>query len=265
MSFAQVNGVRLRYSLEGSGRGLPLVFLNSVGADLCIWDDLVEELSLPRTLVRYDQRGHGLSESPPAPCTLADHAEDLAGLLEYLELPKAILIGISLGGMVALDFASRHPAQVGGLILCDTGLKIGNAAFWQQRIALVEAQGLGGAAETILARWFTPRFIQSRPAEYAGYRSMLTRTPLAGYMASCAAIRDADLNGAAKQVQAKTLVLCGAEDLATPPDVARQLAGAINGARLEIIPQAGHFPTIEQPQATATKVQAFLKELGDGR
>lgn len=265
MSFATVNGVTLRYSLEGGRQGLPLLFINSLGAELCIWDELLAALALTGPVLRYDERGHGLSECPAGPYSIADHAEDLAGLLDHLRMPSTVVVGISLGGMIALDFASRWPERVRGLLLCDTGAKIGTPGFWQGRIDLVCAQGLAGAAETILTRWFTPSFAKDHPAEYVGYRTMLSRVPLAGYVASCAAIRDADLRPLTERITAKTLVLCGAEDQATPPALARELAGSIKDAHLAIIDQAAHFPTIEQPVPTAAVIRTFLKELADGR
>lgn len=265
MSFATVSGVTLRYSLDGSRQGLPLLFINSLGAELCIWDDLLAALAPTGPVLRYDERGHGLSECPAGPYSIADHTEDLAGLMDHLRIQSAALVGISLGGMVALDFAARWPERVRGLVLCDTGAKLGTPEFWQGRIDLVRAQGLDGAAETILTRWFTPAFAQARPADYAGYRTMLSRMSLPGYVASCAAIRDADLRPLTQRITAKTLVVCGAEDQSTPPALARELAGSIKGARLAIIDQAAHFPTIEQPVPTAASIRAFLKEIDDGR
>ena len=263
LTFATSNGLTLHYTLDGVPAGGPLVFLNSLGTDLRIWDNVVPHFADRYALIRYDKRGHGLSDCPPGPYSLRGHTNDLAGLLAHLHVDEAVLIGDSVGGMIALDFAVSRPHQVKALVLCDTAAKIGTPEYWNERIQSLRQHGLPYLAETILGRWFSPTFITQRPADYRGYFNMLTRTPLEGYIATCEAIRDADLRQAVQTLSAKSLVLCGAEDGATPPELGRELAESLPNARFELIEQAGHIPSLEQPAVLAAKINQFLSECSD--
>lgn len=262
MKFATVEGIKLHYTLEGLPSGPPLVFINSLGTNYHLWDKLIPYFVDNFPIVRYDKRGHGLSDCPPGPYSISDHANDLAGLLEHLNIKEAILIGISVGGMIALEQASRQPQSVKALVLCDTAAKIGTTESWNERIEAIRQNGLSGMAGTILGRWFTAAFAEQDPAGYQAYQAMLTQTPVAGYLATCAAIQDADLSEPAKTIRTKALVLGGADDLSTPPQVGRELAGMLSEARFEVIEQAGHLPCVEQPEAMAQKILQFFRENG---
>lgn len=262
MNFAAINGITLYYAVEGPRAGPPLVFVNSLGTDLRIWDRVVPHFSHRFRIVRYDKRGHGLSDSPPGPYALGDHTADLAGLLEHVNVEVPLLVGISVGGMIALDYAANNP--VSALVLSDTAAKIGTEVAWNERIAAIRQQGMETMAEPILARWFSPSYAQRQPAAFSGYRNMLARMPASGYTGTCAALRDADLRGAVEKVRAGTLVLCGAQDPATPPDLVRGLAESLPAARFEPVDGAGHLPCIEQPQAMAAKMNQFFEENGYG-
>ncbi|MEF2277290.1 3-oxoadipate enol-lactonase [Deinococcus sp. YIM 134068] len=259
--FLTVGDVTLHVRREGITTGLPpIVFLNSLGSDLRIWDDVVPAALRQHPVVRYDKRGHGLSDSPAGPSSIADHSRDLLGLLDALGVEKAVLVGVSVGGMIALDFASRHPERTAGLLLCDTGARIGSAEMWEARIADVWREGLGAIADRILSRWFTPEFFETRPDDVRGCRNMLTRTPAEGYTATCEAIRDADLREAARSVRVPVTVLCGDTDLSTPPEVGRELAELL-GAPFHLIGDCGHLPCVERPAETARHLLAFLDSL----
>ncbi|MEM7032379.1 MAG: 3-oxoadipate enol-lactonase [Chloroflexota bacterium] len=259
--FATLHGLNIHYRQEGRDTGVPLVFINSLGSDLRIWDEVVSNLGSHFPILRYDKRGHGLSECPDAPYTIRDHSQDLAALLHHLSIDKVILIGISVGGMIALDFASQHPQHVSALVLCDTAAKIGSADMWQERIETLREHGMAYLGDTILSRWFAPTFATKRPADYRGYYHMLTRVPVEGYTGTCEAIRDADLSKAVKTIQAHTLVLCGQEDLATTPAMGQALANMMPNAHFEVIKDAGHLPCIEQPSIMTHKIKTFLTSI----
>lgn len=131
---------------------------------------LQTRLGKSHPILRYDKAGHGLSDCPPGAYSLRDHSHDLLGLLDHLRIKHAVLVGVSVGGMIALDFAASY-ARVQKLVLCDTGAKIGTAQSWNDRIAAVD-NGLAAIAQA--ARWFTADFIQksTRPipglCQYAG-------------------------------------------------------------------------------------------------
>jgi len=258
--FFTTNGITLHYKADSQPGSIPIVFLNSLGSDLRIWDNIVPYFTKSHSIICYDKRGHGLSDCPPAPYAIQDHTDDVAALVEFLGHEKAILIGDSVGGMIALDYAIQHPEKVTELVLCDTAAKLGTTDYWQERIETLQSSGYSQLAEMILSRWFSPDYSTRCPAEYNGYRNMLTRTPLEGYIGTCQAIRDADLREPAQNMTAPTLVLCGAEDSATPPELVSELAKILPNARFELIEEAGHIPSIEQPQVMAEKIKLFLEE-----
>jgi 3-oxoadipate enol-lactonase len=258
MSFTTGNGITIHYAFEGPRQGIPLVFINALGTDLSIWDEVVQYFMNSSPVVRYDKRGHGLSDSPPAPYSIHDFSIDLLRLLEHLELSKVILVGISVGGMIALDFAASWPELVHSMVLCDTAPVIGTADLWDDRIDKLRENGMQSMAEAILARWFAPTFKERSPAAYQGYYNMLTRMPVEGYTGTCEAIRDADLTEATTTIGVRTLILCGTEDVSTPPDLVRGLVDLMANAKFQEIPGAGHSSCIEQPDAVAKQIERFL-------
>jgi 3-oxoadipate enol-lactonase len=260
MKFALVNGLTLHYRQDGRSDGIPLVFINSLGCDLRIWDGVVSRLSHPFALIRFDQRGHGLSDAPPTPYSMRQLAEDVNGLLDHLGIERAILVGVSVGGLVALQTALDFPGRVAALVLCDTAARIGTEAYWNDRITALREHGMAFLADTILARWFTPEFIQQNPALYRGFYNLLTRMPLDGYIGTCLALRDTDLRDRLGEVHVPALVPCGTQDVVITPEIARGLADSLPNARLRLIENAAHTPSVEQPEALAAAIIEFLKE-----
>jgi 3-oxoadipate enol-lactonase len=258
MNFMTGNGITIHYAFEGPRTKIPLVFVNALGTDLRIWDEVAQHFIDRYPVVRFDKRGHGLSDSPPAPYSIHDFSTDLLRLLEHLELSKVILAGISVGGMVAMDFAARWPELVQSLVLCDTYPVIGSADLWNERINKLRKDGMQSMAEAILARWFAPTFKERSSAAYQGYYNMLTRMPLEGYTGTCEAIRDADLTEATRTIEAHSLILCGTEDVSTPPELVRGLTALMPNAQFHEIPGAGHSICIEQPDAVARQIERFL-------
>ena len=259
MKFVRVNDVVLHYELSGS-RVLPLiVFSNSLGTDLRIWDLVVERLAGRYRMLRYDKRGHGLSETPPGPYRLSDHVNDLAALMEHLSLNRAAIVGLSVGGLIAQGMAASRPERVAALVLSNTSHKIGTDDVWNERIRAVENDGLESIADMVLERWFSKPFRAPDNADFAGYKAMLTRSPAAGYAATCAAIRDADLTETTRAITLPVLCIAGDKDGATPPDLVRSTADLIGGAQFRLIENAGHIPCVEQPDEVADLISTFLK------
>lgn len=263
MAFIRANEIVLHHQVVGRREGAPvLVFANSLGSDFRIWQEIVPSFADRYRIVLYDKRGHGLSDAPSGPYTIDDHTEDLLALLDHLHVENAALVGLSVGGLIAQRIAVKAQARVRALVLCDTAAKIGTPGSWAERIAAVEASGIEGIADSVMQRWFTPPFRATRPAEWNGWRNMLVRTPVQGYVGTCAAIRDADLTTDAARIAVPTLCLVGDQDGSTPPDLVRHTAGLIPGARFNIIEEAGHIPCIEQPHATARLIDQHLREAG---
>lgn len=263
MTFARINDVVLHYEDRG-GDGLPaLVFSNSLGTDFRIWDAVVGELGENHRVIRYDKRGHGLSEATPAPYAMTDHVNDLAALLDHLGVSKAAIVGLSVGGMIAQGLAALRPDLVSALVLCDTAHKIGTAELWNERIDGVSTNGFSQLAGAIMERWFTPAYRSPDNAEFTGYLAMLTRTTVDGYVGTCAAIRDCDLTESTRAISVPALCLVGDQDGSTPPDLVRSLADLIGGAQFAVVKDAGHLPCIEQPRETAKLIDQFLNNAGE--
>lgn len=258
--FAKVNDIVLHYSNIGSPDKTALAFINPLGSDYRIWDVVVQELADDYAIILHDKRGHGLSECPPGPYTIRDHSTDMAGLLEYLEVNEVVIIAVSIGGLIALDYTKNYPHKVKALVMGGTAAKIGTAEYWQERVQAIEKDGIESMATTILSKWFAPDYQDKHPAEYEGYENMLSRTPIEGYLASCAALGSADLRDELHKIDAQTLVVCGEEDSATPPELVREFSESLMNSHFEIINECGHNPPIEQPDKMAQLIRAFLQE-----
>ncbi len=261
MRFATVNGIVMHHAVDGPADAPALVFSNSLGTDFRIWDRICELIGPRCRMVRYDKRGHGLTDATAGPYVIEDHVSDLAALLDHLGVTQAIVCGLSVGGMIAQGLAAR-PGLVRGLVLCDTGHKIGPPEMWDARIEAIREGGISALAEPILERWFSPAFHAERADELAGWRNMLVRTPVEGYLGTAAGIRDADLTEQARAITVPTLCVCGSEDGATTPELVRSLAELIPGARFELIDGAGHLPCVESPDVLAGLITRFFEETG---
>ncbi|MBQ0821439.1 3-oxoadipate enol-lactonase [Microvirga sp. HBU67558] len=262
MAFTRVNGIVLHHQVLGQADGPALVFVNSLGSDLRIWQDVVPAFADRYRIVLYDKRGHGLSDAPPAPYTIDDHTDDLLALLDQLKVDRAAVVGLSVGGMIGQRIAVRAPERVRALVLCCTAAKIGTPESWAERIAAVEDGGIEPIADAVLQRWFTPLFRETRPDEVAGWRNMLVRTPDHGYAGTCAAIRDADLRPDAGRIAAPTLCVAGDQDGSTPADVVKGTADLVPGARFALIDGAGHIPCVEKPAVLSRLIGQHLEEAG---
>ncbi|WP_225771137.1 3-oxoadipate enol-lactonase [Inquilinus sp. Marseille-Q2685] len=258
MDAVKANGIVLHVEDRGPRDAPALVFINSVGTDFRIWDAVVPQFSDYRTL-RYDKRGHGLSTSKGGD-SIDAHAADLAALLDACGIGRATVVGLSIGGMIALGLTRLRPDLVDRLVLCDTAHRIGTAEAWQARIAAVEAGGVASIAEATMERWFSADFRARQPDLVAVARTMLSRTPVDGYIRACAALRDADLTAAARAVAVPTLCLCGTADIATTPELVRSLAALIPGARYRDIPGVAHIPCVEAPELLAGLIRDFIDE-----
>ena len=257
----RVDGATLHARVDGPQSATAIVFSNSLGTDFRVWDRLLPHMPAGLRAIRYDKRGHGLSDCPGNDWGMDEHVGDLAALLDHLGATRVVAVGLSVGGLIVLGLAKQRPDLVSGLVLMDTAAKIGTAEMWADRLGKIEANGIGAMADTILERWFTPRFRAGDPA-FPAYRNMLVRTPKEGYLKTCMAIRDTDYTSVAGRLELPVLAIAGSEDGSTPPDLVRATAERIPGARFEEIAGAGHLPCVERPEMTASLIAGFLREVG---
>lgn len=261
MKAIKANGQVLHFEDEGPRDGPIVVFSNSLGTDLRVWDPLLPHLPEDLRLIRYDKRGHGLSTCPAGPYSIEDHRDDVAGLLEGLAIERAAFVGLSVGGMIGQALGAARPDLVQGLVLCDTGHVIGPPEVWETRIQAIREQGIDGVADGVMQRWFSACFHTERPDELQLWRSMLMRTPIEGYLGTCRAIQNADLTEATSSLAMPALCVVGSEDGATTPELMRSTADLIGTDCIEI-EGAGHLPCVEEPKTLASIIVTFLKERG---
>ncbi len=260
MNIAELPDLALNYRIDGPEDGKPVVFANSLGTDYRLWDKVLPLLPEGLKLIRYDKRGHGLSECPAAPYSMGALVTDLERLLDHLDIRDAVLVGCSIGGMIAQGLAVKRLDQIRAMVLSNTAAKIGTDQMWADRIAAVEEGGIEALANSILERWFSSTF-RATP-ELAAWRAMLTRTPAAGYTGCCAAISNTDFFTTTASLTLPTLAIAGSEDGSTPPDLVRETAALVKGSRFELIRGAGHLPMVEKPEAFAEVLTGFLKGIG---
>ena len=246
----------LHVQVDGPDAGPAVVFANSLGTDLRLWDKVLPLLPAGLRFIRYDKRGHGLSQGGGGQ-TIEDHRDDAIAVIEAFASGPVVFVGLSIGGLIAQALASHRPDLVHALVLSNTGAKLGTAESWQARIAAVEAGGIAGIADAVMERWFAAPFRAT--AELALWRQMLINTPTHGYIAACHALGAADQRAATATLRCPALVIGGSEDGASPPEVVRATAALIVGATYHEIPGAGHLPCVETPQAWAALVAPFLK------
>ncbi|AGL17806.1 3-oxoadipate enol-lactonase [Actinoplanes sp. N902-109] len=236
------------HELTGPAGAPPLLLINSLGADLSMWDPQVDALSAEFRVIRYDARGHGASAVPEGRYALADLGRDALDLLDHLGIARAHVCGLSLGGMTGMWLAAHAPDRVDRLILCCTSALLGPKSMWAGRAATVLRDGTGAIADAAVRRWVTPGFAAAHPRAVARLREMVAATPPVGYAGACAAIEDLDLRADLARITAPTLVIAGADDPATPPAHGAAIAAGIAGARFEVLSPAAHLATYEQPE-----------------
>jgi 3-oxoadipate enol-lactonase/4-carboxymuconolactone decarboxylase len=258
--------VTLHYRIDGADDAPPLLISNSLGTDLAMWAPQIALFAADFRVIRYDTRGHGTSSVPAGPYTLDQLGGDALALLDHLGIAGAHVCGLSMGGLTALWLAIHAPARVDRLVLANTGAKIGTVEFWNTRIEAIRRQmpagttGLPAAiVDGVVDRWFTARFQSLVPQQVEPIRAMLFATNAEGYIANCAAIRDADLREAVAHIGAPTLVITGTHDPSTPPQLGRDIAAAVSGAAYVEL-DAAHLSNIEQAGAFNAAVLRFLTD-----
>ncbi len=257
-----MNSLPLSYQIDGPEDAPAVVLLNSVGATTGMWDAVYPELASRLRVIRIDTRGHG--GSPPATpgrTDLADLGQDVLRVLDQLEVPRASIAGLSLGGMTAIWLAVHHPDRVARLALLCTSAYLPPAQFWLDRAATVRAEGMGSVSAAVVPRWVTERFAGRRPDAVDQLRGMIMTTDPETYAQCCEAIAGMDQRADLPRITAPTLVIAGSEDPATPPEHGELIAGAVPDAQLVVL-DCAHIATVESP-APVTALLAHHLSGGD--
>ena len=253
----------LAWREDGPPEAPTLVLLNSIGTTTEMWTPCLAALAGQFHVVRIDTRGHGASApSPPGlPCTVGDLGQDVLAVLDELRLDRVHLAGVSLGAMTAMWLAIHHPARVARLALLGTAAHLPTGPSYLDRAAAVRSRGMAAIADLPARVWITESLAERDPALLADLQAMLAGVDAESYAQCCEALADVDLRADLGRVAAPTLVVAGADDPATPPELAQAIAAAVPGARLEVLGQTAHIAPVEQP---ARVVQLLLGHFGGG-
>ena len=262
MQFLSIDGHTVHYkyiqSASENDADRTFVFINSLGTDFRIWNDVAEALKIYGNILLFDNRGHGLSDVVEDTNSLDDFADDVIVLMDHLSINKVVLIGLSVGGMIAQILASRIPQKIEKLVFCDTMYQIGTEQIWNERIAAVKEKGISAISGGVMQRWFSEKFRQEQAVKVSAYKNMLERTSVQGYIKTSEIIRDADLKDIAAQIKIPALCIVGAEDGSTLPEHVKLLADIIEGARYEVIENSGHIPCVDNPEVLSKLVIDFI-------
>jgi 3-oxoadipate enol-lactonase len=239
------------------------MFAHSIGCDLTLWDRQVAGLRNDFHIVRYDARGHGLSDAPPGEYTISDLAADALSVLDAFELQSVHLCGLSLGGTLGQWLALHAPHRLASLILCNTSARLGTAEGWQSRIEAVKAGGTASIADTSMTRFFSDRFRAQEPETVGRFRETLIETPDNGFAGCCAVLRDCDFRAQLGEMSTPTLVIAGALDLPTPVADSEELVQGIADAKLVVL-DAGHISAVEAPEAFNAALRGHIDGMARG-
>lgn len=259
MATRNINGVNVHFETYGDEAAPGLLLMHSIGTSGFIWQDVAERLSVRYRVLCPDFRGHGGTRGGAGARTIKDLADDMAALCAVMGFDRLHIGGLSLGGLVAQQLAIDLPDLVASLILCDTGLSIPPAAMWLERAETVRANGVDALEEAVFDRWITPTFAATPKGRQL--REVLSTTSSSGYADAAQAIASACFAGRMGSLAVPTLVVVGSEDKATPPALAKELAEAIAGAQLHLVPGARHIPSLEHPNAVADAIAKFLNDV----
>lgn len=260
--FIDNNGIRLHLRVDGVDHRLapPVLLLHSLGTDLHIWDRVLALLPEHLRYIRFDQRGHGLSDAPDAPYSMGAMVSDAEAVLDALKIKDCLVIGLSMGGLVAQGLAIKRLDVVRALVLMDTAAKIGVPAVWADRIAQVRDGGMAAIADNAMDRVFSRAFRQTPALSH--WRDMLLAMNPQGWMGCAAAISGTDFYTPTSGLRLPVLGLVGSEDATTPPDLVRETVDLIPGSKFGIIRRSGHFPPVEDPIAVAEALNDFMQAVG---
>lgn len=259
MPFCDLPDLRVHYLDDGPKDGPAVVFANSLGTSTVMWDHMVPHLPDGLRLIRYDKRGHGLTDVPPPPYAMGALVRDAEALIDHLGLTRVVFVGLSIGGLIAQGLAAKRPDLVKALVLSNTGAKIGTREIWEDRIQTTRKLGMAQVAPQILKRWFNHKMPD--PLVMQDCVDHLTTMTTDGYTGCAAAIQGTDFITPTSGLQVPALGIAGGRDVATPADMVREVCDLIHGSTFKVIPNAGHIPPLDHPERYAAILTEFLADV----
>lgn len=257
----KANGINLWCEIDGPPDKPWLIFSNSLTTNLGMWDKQAAHFSANYRVLRYDQRGHGRSDAPPAPYTFDVLIADVIALMDALEIKRANFCGLSMGGATAFGIAQQHPDRLNRVVVCDSscGATPVILAQLQERIAMAKAQGIAAMVEPTIARWFPPEVQAANPPYIDEIRRMVASTSLNGFVGCSEALGSYDFRPKASTVKLPVLFVVGSKD-GTAPSSMRALHADTPGSKFVELPGAGHISNLDQTDLFNRAVDEFLKQ-----
>ena len=258
MPYLDLPSHRLHYRVDGSA-GPWLIFCNSLGTELTMWDAQVAGLEDGFRILRYDRRGHGGSGAPAGPYTMDDLGGDVLALMDALDIGRAHFCGLSIGGLTGQWLALKAPERFDRLALCATAARIGSAESWRDRIEAVRANGLAGMTAATRQRWFTPEFTAENLAIVDAILDRFAATSAEGYAGCCAALAHADFRDRLTKISNPVLAIAGADDAVCPTTDLAVIADTVQSGTLRVLP-GRHIVNVESAEAFNAELIAFLSQ-----
>jgi len=255
-----LSAVLLGHRIYGPEDAPVLLLGESLGTTASMWEPQIQALRGSFRLIAFDHRGHGSSPSPPTPYAIADLGADVVALMDHLGVERASYAGVSIGGMVGMWLAANAPQRLDRLVVICTSAHAPPASRWLDRAAAVRSAGTTEViADAVVAGWFTPEWAQAHPEAVAAHRAMIVATDPEGYCGCCEALANMDLRDDLPRITAPTLVIGGLRDLALPSEHQRLIADAVSGARLELVEDAAHIASVQQPETINRLIEEHLR------
>ena len=256
-----VQGVSLAVCDAGCGK--PIILLHGFPLDHSMWNDQIEALSDTYRVIAPDLRGHGSSEVTEGTVTMRQMADDVAGLLEPLDITEPVtLCGLSMGGYVAFEFNRQYRGRLARLILCNTRAASDTREVARGRemmAAQIISAGANMAVDSMLPKLFSPLTYQAKPEIVDSVRQVILATDPRTIAATQRGMAQRqDMTARLVDVGVPTLVICGAEDQITPPHEMQAMAAALPRGSYVEIEQAGHLTPLEQATAVHNSINDFL-------
>jgi 3-oxoadipate enol-lactonase len=236
-----------RFAYRRSGRGTPFVLIHPLALNSTLWEPTLGELSPGHDLIMIDARGHGASTWNGEPYAIADIASDVRVLLDALRIDRCAMLGMSMGGCIAMTFAARNRTRVDKLMLCDTTAWYGEdaPAKWEERALAAETKSRDAQIPFQLDRWFSEAFRNADPDTVEHAANAFRSTAPEAHAAACRALARFDLRDEISGIDASTLVVTGESDYATPPAMGSALANGIRGAQFRLVAGVRHMAVLE--------------------
>lgn len=251
------------YIESGDVNKLPLIFLHGFPFNKLMWENQLLELKTDYRCIAYDVRGHGESEAGEVGFSIPLFAEDLVAFMDALKIEKAVIVGLSMGGYIAMTAIKKYSNRFSGLVLCDTQCAADTQEGKEKRkktIGFIERNGLEVYAEESLKNLFASASFETKQQAVSFIHNTILNTPAPTICSTLQALANRNETcSLLPQINFPVLILVGAEDKITSPETAQKMQGLIRGSELVIIPKAGHLSNLENPTRFNLSLKEFLK------